>query len=320
MAYDPTQQVPQPGGYPQQPYQQPQYPPTQQAYPPTQQGYQQSQPGYPPSQPGYPQQQPVTYTQYDSAPPPPPYGAPAPGAGFDFNAFWKKLGMTGQVCAISGLVLFFSFLLPWFSASVTCTGPFCGAFTSQSGSANAFSVASHSDALQGASSFAFTLVWLVILASIALVVLPILGAMGKLVAKQAQLFILIASGAALLFEIIYMIAAFSAVKGGTETSGSTTISVSAGPGFGFWLGFLATLAAGGVYVYFNYLKKPAVPGMMGMPLAGQPPYSQPGSQPYAQPGSQPYQQPGSQPYPPQYPQQQYPGQYPGQQPPQYPQQ
>jgi hypothetical protein len=312
MVYDPNQQQ---GGYPQQPY--------QQQYPPTQQGYQQPQQGNQQSQPGYQQPQQATYAQYTGAPA--PYGAPAASAGFDFNGFWKKLGQTGQVCLISGVVLFISLLLPWFSVSVS------SGLSSQSQSYNAFAVATNNgSASASGSSFLFTLVWLVILASIALIVLPILTALGKMNVRQGQMFTLIAAGVAVLVEIAYMIRAFTILSGNDSASlAALGIKASAGPGFGFWLGLLATLAAGGVYVYFNVLKKPAMPGMMGMPLGGQPtyqqpgsqPYAQPGSQPYAQPGSQPYAQPGSQPYPPQYQQpqqQQYPGQYPGQQPPQYP--
>jgi len=295
MSYDPTQQVPPPQGYPQQP-----------GYP--QQNYPQQQ-GYP--QQSYPEPQPPTYPQYSGQPP-----APA-GAGFDFNAFWKKLGLTGQVCAIGGLVLFIALLLPWFSFGISCSGLDCGAvnasLSGESTSYSAWYIATHSDLSAGtsASSFIFILLWLVIIASVALVAIPIITALGKFNAKQGQMFILIAAGVALLIEIIYMIRAFTILSGVTtsESFGGTTVSVSAGPGFGFWLGLLATLAAGGVYVYFNYMKKPA---MGGMPMGG---YSQPYQQPGQYPPSQPYQQPGQ--YPPSQPYQQ-PGQYPPSQPPQYP--
>lgn len=283
MSYDPTQQVPPPQGYPPQGY-------------PQQPGY--TQQGYPSPQPPAPQ----TYQQYS--------GGPAPtGAGFDFNALWKNLGLTGQVCLISGVVLFISLLLPWFSAGTSCSGD-CTGFSSVSFNFNGWAVATNNGSSVDASSFIFTLVWLVILASIALIAIPIITALGKFNARQGQMFALIAAGVALLIEIIYMIRAFSILSGvnTSETSGNTTVSGSAGPGFGFWLGLLATLAAGGVYVYFNYMKKPAV-GSYAQPY--QQPGQYPGSQPYQQPG----QYPGSQPYqqPPQYP-----GQYPGQQPPQYP--
>ncbi len=294
MSYDPTQQVPPPQGYPPQPgYTQPAYPP---------------QPGYPPA---YPQQPPMpqTYPQYGTPPPP-------PGAGFDFNAFWKKLGTTGQVCSIGGLVLFISFLFPWLGASLSCIGAFCGSLSSnESVSYNAWYIATHSDVTTNASSFVFTLLWLVILASAALVALPIITAAGKFNARQGQLFALIAAGVALLIEVIYMIRVFTILSGQntSETSEGTTISFSISPGVGFWLGLLATLAAGGVYLYFGYLKKPAI---AGAPLPYQQVAQYPGSQPYP---PTPY--PGSQPYPPPTP---YPGSQPSapptqyQQPPQYP--
>lgn len=282
MSYDPTQQVPPPQGYPPQGG----YP--QQGYP-QQQGY--TQQGYPSPQPPAPQ----TYQQYSGTPPAPT------GAGFDFNAFWKNLGLNGQVCLISGVVLFISLLLPWFSVSAS------SALTSSSASANAFSVATNNGSGDvNGSSFFFTLVWLVILASIALIVLPILTALGKLNARQGQMFTLITAGVALLVEIAYMIQAFTIISSSDKASfAALGVSVSVGPGFGFWLGLLATLAAGGVYVYFNYLKKPA---MAGMPVGA---YQQPGQYPGSQPYQQPGQYPGSQPY-------QQPPQYPGQQPPQYP--
>ncbi len=296
MAYDPNQQQ---GGYPQQPYQQ-QYPPTQQGYPPTQQGYQQSQPSYP-------QSQPANYSQYTGAPA--PYGAPAAGAGFDFAGMWKKLMLPGQVASICGILLAIAFFFSWYSVS------YLGISVSFSGSTIA----------NDAGGIAF-LMWLIPLAGLALAGLPIAGALGKLPTQRVNMGVLIAAGVALLGEIIFLIKA--SATGTSATGGTSVTGLSYGPSFGFYLAVLLTLAAGGVYVYFNFMKKSAAPGMMGMPLGGQAPYQQPGapyqqpgSQPYAQPGSQPYAQPGSQPYPPQYQQPQppqYPGQYPGQQPPQYP--
>lgn len=289
MSYDPTQQVPPPQGYPPQP-----------GY--TQQGYPQ-QPGYPPAYPPQPPA-PQTYPQYGTPPP--------AGAGFDFNTFWKKLGQTGQVGAISGLLLFIFCLVPWFSLSGTCSGPLCGDVTDKSYAYNAFSIIGSVSPGNASESFGFPLILLVILASLVLIGLPIAGAMGKMAARQVQLFMLITAGVALLVEIFYMFSAFGAFpkETGTETIEGTTVKFAAAPAVGFWLGLLATLAAGGVYLYFGYIKKPAV---AGYPLPYQQVAQYPGSQPY--PPQTPY--PGSQPYAPptQY---QQPPQYPGQQPPQYP--
>lgn len=305
MSYDPTQQVPPPQGYP------PQYP-TQQVPPPP------AYPQQPYTQQSYPTPQPPgppTYPQYTTPP-------GQPGAGFDFNTFWRNPGRNGQVCLIAGVLLFISLLMPWFSYSFSGTNLF-GGTSSESGSYNAFAVATNNGSSNlNDTSFWFTLVWLVILASIVLIVLPILIGLGKMQARQGQMFILITAGIAFLVEFAYMIQAFNIISSADRnTLKQEGITYYVGPGFGFWLGLLATLAAGGVYVYFGYIKKPAVAGYGALPYPATPQY--PGSQPYQQPqypGSQPYQPPtqypGSQPYQPptQY---QQPPQYPGQ-PPQYP--
>ena len=157
---------------------------------------------------------------------------------------------------------------------------------------------------------------MVILASLVLIGLPIVGALGKMQARQAQLFMLITAGVALLVEVIYMFSAFGAFPNetGSQTTLDTTVKVSVGPTAGFVLGLLATLAAGGVYLYFGYIKKPAVGSY---PLPYQQVAQYPGSQPYQPPtqyaGGQPYLPPTEyQPPPPP------PPPYPGQQPPQYP--
>ncbi|HEY7358595.1 MAG TPA: hypothetical protein VH590_19070 [Ktedonobacterales bacterium] len=290
MSYDPTQRVPPPQEYPPQPgYTQPAYPPQQPGYPPA----------YPPQAPA-----PQTYPQYGTPPLP-------PGAGFDFASFWKKLGQTGQVGAISGLLLFILCFVPWFNVGVTCNGSLCDV-SNRDYSYNAFSIIGSVSPANANESFGFPLILLVILASLVLIGLPIAGAMGKMAARQVQLFMLITAGVALLIEIFYMFSAFGAFpkETGSQTFEDTTVKVTAGPAAGFWLGLLATLAAGGIYIYLAYIKKPAG---AGYPLPYQQVAQYPGSQPY--PPQPPY--PGSQPYAPptQY---QQPPQYPGQQPPQYP--
>src|SRR5215469_4504161 len=137
MSYGPTQRVPPPQGYPpQQHYPQPNYP---------------QQPDY--QQPGYTQVQPPvpsTYPQYNSAPPAPT------GAGFDFNVLWKNLGMAGRIGAISGLVLFISAFIPWFSVNITCTGSFCTA-SEKNYSYNAFSIIGNVTPPNATESFSFPL-------------------------------------------------------------------------------------------------------------------------------------------------------------------
>jgi hypothetical protein len=326
MAYDPTQRVPPP-----------------QNYPPTQPGYTQ----YPPPQ-SYPPTQ--GYTP-DYAPPPIPtpysqYAAPqAPGAGFDFGRFWHSLQRSGQACLLGGLLLFISLFFSWFSVSFSCSGSDCGsstsnntAFYSSSPSASGFSIANggityHSTPIsfnfsQGTpatETYTFPALWLVILASLALMVLPILVGQRKIAAKQGQLFILISAGLALLIEIIYVAGlsgafpqardnvttlnnALRSYNSAVASLGGRTIqavySLSIGAGFGFWLALLATAAAGAIYVYLTFFNKPGV-SSTGYPVTGGYSGGYSGALPglYQQPGafSPPY--PGASPYPP-------PGQYP----------
>ena len=323
MSYDPTRQVPPPN-----------YPP-QQGYPP-------QQPGYTPPQ-GHPQPQPApppSYTAY--AGPPQPYGAP-PAGGANSGALWKALGAAGQICVVGGLILFLSFFMTWFGSSLNCSGSKCNSSsstqttttgTSDNGdrSASGFGLIFggtkdlDSNSLKGdnkvTENFGFLPLILVLVASIALIALPLMVAARKMAAKQGQMFILVSAGAALLIEVIYMIAAFSSFSK-TKANVSdinkltqafkvdATFTYATGPSFGFWIGLLATLAAGGAYLYFNYLKKPALVGAPAGVYAQ--PLQYPGAQPYQQPPQYPGQSygqpqyPGSQPYgqpygqPPQYP-------------------
>lgn len=351
MSYDPTQRVPPP--------QQPgytQYPPPQN-YPP--------QPEYTPNYAPPVPPAPATYQQYAA---PPPVGAP--GAGFDFAKFWNSLQHSGQACVLGGLILFISLFFSWFSVNVSssCSGSSeCSFFSSEvnqgyyseAPSASGFSIANggvtfHSTSVDSntagniSESYSFPLLWLVILASLALIALPILVGQRKIAEKQGQLFILISAGLALLMEIIYISGASGAFSqarsninafnsaiqssvGGAGGSIQASASLSTGVDIGFWLALLATLAAGGLYAYFTFFKKAGGAGYPGYP-AYQPPAAYPGSQPDpyqssgAYPGSQPggypppSAYPGSQPsaYPPPYPgSQPYPpqqGQYPGQPP------
>jgi hypothetical protein len=253
---------------------------------------------------------PSTYPQYNSAPSVPT------GAGFDFNALWKNLGMQGRIGAISGLVLFIFCFVPWFSVNITCTGSFCN-YSEKSYPYNAFSIIGSVAPPNASESFSFPLVMVVILASLVMIGLPIVAALGKMHARQVQLFMLITAGVALLVEVIYMFAAFGSFPNetGTQTALDTTVKVSVGPAVGFVIGLLATLAAGGAYLYFGYIKKPAV---AGYPLPYQQVAQYPGSQP--QPYAPPTQYPGSQPYAPPTELQPPPPPplYPGSQPPQYP--
>jgi hypothetical protein len=251
MSYDPTQQVPPPQGYP---------PP--QAYP--------SQPTYSPP-PGYAPQPPApaTYAQYASQP-----VAPTAGAGFDFNAFWRSLGLIGQVAGIAGVALFIFFIFPWFSISVPSFSDSWNGFSSASGPSEG-----------GQSISYFPYLWLVLLGALGLIALAVLMGQHRLSSRTGTISVIATSGVALALEICFLIEANSLTKG-----------VNGGPAAGFWLGAIATLAALGAGVYaLMQGRKPANP------------YQQPAALPYANPYQQTPQYPGSQPYTP-------PGQYPGQPP------
>ena len=267
------------------------------------------------------------------------------------GAMWKALGTAGQVCVIGGLILLLSLFMTWFSASLKCSGADCNSSSSQASSSNAQKddrsasgfglIFGGTDNLTSSGlkanstvteNFGFFPLFLVLVASIALIALPLMVARGKMVAKQGQTFILISAGVALLIELVYMIAAFSSfskTKANVDDLNkfvqalkvNATFSYATGPSFGFWIGLLATLAAGGAYFYFNYLKKPAVVGAPAGVYAQ--PLQYPGSQPYQQPPQYPGQSYGQQPqYPASQPygQPQYPPAQPYGQPPQYPNQ
>src|SRR5579871_2635488 len=188
MSYDPTQQVPPP---PPQGYPQPQGYAPQQGYPPPQ-GYAQAQP-----------QPPQPYAQY--AGPPQPYGGP-PAGGMNAGAMWKALGTAGQICVIGGLILFLSLFMTWFSATLNCSGSDCNS-SSNSTQTNTTDAQKDDRSASGfglifggtadlttsdlnnnrvTENFGFVPLLLVLLASLALMALPLMVARGKMAAKQGQ--------------------------------------------------------------------------------------------------------------------------------------
>jgi hypothetical protein len=104
--------------------------------------------------------------------------------------------------------------------------------------------------------------FLIILAALALIGLPIVGTRGKIAARQVHLLVLSSAGVALLLEGLFLLIALSAFpqERGSHSSyaiimETTTTTVTVGPAFGFWLGMLATLAAFGVCLSFEHFKK-----------------------------------------------------------------
>jgi hypothetical protein len=230
-----------------------------------------------PSQDSYP---PQGYTQHRY---PPPSGAPsanwpqqptarygglppvAAGTRLDIRALWKKLEPPGLACSISGLVLFCSFFLPWFNVSELCSGE-CFGYRGYIDAANGFTVAQ--DGIEG---FHFTLLWLIVIESLLLIALPVVPALGKLTAKRTWLLILGVVGVAIVVELIYLLNAFGALPGstGTFSAGHTTITLTTGPSFGFWLGLLATLIVGGIAFFLLRFKKSAGVSSQQLPIRSQ---------------------------------------------------
>jgi len=196
MSYDPTQQVPPP-----------QYPPVQPGYGPP--------PAYPPPAP--PPPAPATYTQYA-----PQSAAPA-GAGFDFNRFWRSLGLTGQVAGIAGIAILIFAIFPWISAPTD--------------SFNGFSTASGSFDSSSSINF-FPYLWLVLLGAVGLIAIAWLISRRRLSSQTGAVAVIATSAVALALEICFLIEANSLFK---DTTGGT--------GAGFWLAAIATAAAliGGIY-------------------------------------------------------------------------
>lgn len=320
MSYDPTQQVPPSSGSPSPSPEYTQYPRA-----------------YPPPAASYPPPDPMAYAPYNAA------QVAAPGAGFDFGRFWRSLGRPGQVCVIAGLVLLVSFFFSWFNAGLNCTGTLnCSDQRIRSylwadpASASGFVMAGggayfrihipgglFTAPVNIDDQFSFPLLWLVLLASLAFIVLPVLMARGKIVPSQGRVFILIVAGLSLLFEIIYAFnapGAFPQAKTYAQDNlngNDGTIRVFSGTDVGFWVGLLATLAAGGIYLYAIYQARQKVHSALlsgpyqqigaatfrrpaqYMPPAPMPPY--PGSSPA--PFQQMGQYPGAQPHQPRSPEQ-----------------
>ncbi len=236
----------------------------------------------------------MSYQPGQPVPPAPPYApaqAPAPGEfsqyspqpivltrrGFDAGKLWKSLGWPGQVCLVGGLLLFCSFFFAWFNARLVCMGAGCDnptasrfisqGFTGDS-SFSGFTITASTITFRSTNDFRslstagnfieiynFPLLWIVLLGSAALILLPVAVAQGKLAARRGQILILLAAGAALFVEILYAFSAVSALPQSKASAsalsafltlgiGQGTAYLATGVEIGFWLGLLATLAVG----------------------------------------------------------------------------
>jgi hypothetical protein len=189
---------------------------------------------------------------------------------------WQSLGFPGLILVLAGLALCGSFFLPWFSSSLACTDPVCSPPTMKdphflnhySASASGFSIANGTFALTTTGpfgpiheSFSFLLLWVVFLAGLLLIVLPLLLALGKMDAGRTRTFFLVLSLVTLVIEVIYSINAAQALPQ-TKTGLASLLNAlalpaghqavfdfSTGPAGGFWLALGATLVATGTSGY-----------------------------------------------------------------------
>ncbi len=207
--------------------------------------------------------------------PPPP--APAQGGaqaaargGAGSNSFFKNLGFPGLLWVIAGLIICASFFLPWFTSRLVCNDTVCSPkvikdphFVSHyAASPTGFSVASGAFTLTttGPSGpihegFSFLLLWLVFLAGLLLIVLPLLLALRKMHADRTRGFLLVLGLLLLVIEIGYAVSAGQALpqtQAGLAARlnglalASKRLAVfdfSTGPALGFWLALAATLVA-----------------------------------------------------------------------------
>lgn len=201
---------------------------------------------------------------------------PAVGLGSGSNRPWQKLGLPGLLVMIAGLALCGSFFLPWFSSSLECPDPVCSPsaikdahfLSHYAATPTGFSVANGTFALNTTGpfgpiheGFSFLLLWLVFLAGLLLIALPLLLALGKMDAGRTRIFLLALGVLTLVIEISYGISAAQALPetktGLASLLNSLALSAghqavfafSTGPAGGFWLALGATLVATGASSY-----------------------------------------------------------------------
>jgi hypothetical protein len=203
----------------------------------------------------------------------------APGPGGSPRSVFTALGIPGLLSILAGLVICGSFLLPWLTATLICTDPLCSTSViktlhfpaGSAASPTGFSIASGRFALNTGGpvgniheSFTFLMLWLVLLAGLLLIALPVLMALGRVDAKRTQVSLLVIGLIALAVEVVYGLSAASALpqtragvaallNGLAVSSGrQAAFTFSTGPGLGFWVAVAATLAAIGISLYGFY--------------------------------------------------------------------
>ncbi len=191
-----------------------------------------------------------------------------PVGGARANAPFKNLGMPGLLLMIAGLVLCGSFFFPWFSSSLACNDPVCHPPTMKdthflshyAASPTGFSIARGTFALDTTGlfgpiheGFSFLLLWLVFLAGLLLIGLPLLLALGKMDAGRTRIFLVVLCLVALAIEVGYGLSVAQALpqtRAGLASllnnlavpSGHAAVfAFSTSAAVGFWLALGATL-------------------------------------------------------------------------------
>ena len=198
----------------------------------------------------------------------------APAGGPGSYSFTWNVGFSGVLWVLAGLLICLSFFLPWFSSSLVCNDAVCQTLvknhpnflSSYAASPNGFSIASGMFTLDtmGPSgtiihdSFSFLWLWLIFLAGVALVILPLTLTHGKMHAGRTRIFLLAFCLLTLAVEIIYWLSANQALSqtrtGLTELLAPTpggheaVYTFSTGPTTGFWVALAATVVATGASV------------------------------------------------------------------------
>ncbi len=283
MSYDPTRQVSQQGYPPQQPTQGylPQAP--QQGYPPqpvSGQFYppQPASQGYPPQ--GYPSQGLPGQTAQAFPPGYPPQPAPAPHPAQPFasqpyaqpapsaqsypplsaaaapsssSLFWARLGASGQVALLGGLVLVVGFFLPWLTGPDSSRASEFTAnsipTTTYSGFNTASGISLTPPYFHSALNFnLFAALWMAPLGGLALLLIAWLISQRRIASQTANLAIVIISIAVLVVVFTFTVEANALQNLLTNSfsdlfDGRIADQIQVQVAFGFWLGVIAAAAA-----------------------------------------------------------------------------
>jgi hypothetical protein len=188
-----------------------------------------------------------------------------------------SLGVPGLLWILAGLVLCGSFFLPWLTSSLVCNDAVCTSLIAKdphflshyAASPTGFSIASGTFALDTNGSvgpihegFSFLWLWLVFLAGLVLIALPLLLALGKMDARRTRIFLLALGLLTLVVEIAYGVsvgqalpqtrAGLAALLNGLALSRfkrEAVFAFTTAPATGYWLALGATLVAIGVGAY-----------------------------------------------------------------------